>query len=359
MSGVSRYWTRFVIWIGRDPTPLRRVQEYLDWSRGRPLHIYILRRFDLRWRTLCMRLLQSSSLPRPRVDLVGRAKRLETLCLDSVVDDLVGSTETAPSLAGRFDTPALKNLSMCGVHFHESYVKLYPALAMPPQLAFLTITNYNSHNTAFPLIDLLACLLTCRSLCGLELNNLHLDCSYTGPSIRPMHPPYWHVNVDFVDIGGDVVAEYRRLLRHPFPEFTSYTRCLTPTPPGTAHPPTYRTKLEDIKTATLAETTPDPMAGPQDEAAPIWLCPNLQTLKIAGCTQFRSADLRAMLEARRAMHEATGFVEFGDPQFVVSSVRTLFVDDCCELASEDKEWLHANVPNVGWDDWMGGYEADL
>ncbi|KAH9917344.1 uncharacterized protein B0H18DRAFT_1035035, partial [Fomitopsis serialis] len=115
MSNISIFWTRLVIWIGRDPTPLSRIYQYLSWSQDRPLDIYVLRRFDpsvqdpnekarinaifelllphmKRWRILHMQLLRSSSLPLPRVDLLGRADKLVRLVLRFIFDDLIDST---------------------------------------------------------------------------------------------------------------------------------------------------------------------------------------------------------------------------------------------------------------------------
>lgn len=46
MSPISSFWTHLVIWMGRNPTSLERIHEYLLWSRDKPLHIFILRRYD-------------------------------------------------------------------------------------------------------------------------------------------------------------------------------------------------------------------------------------------------------------------------------------------------------------------------
>ncbi|KAH9924077.1 uncharacterized protein B0H18DRAFT_955652 [Fomitopsis serialis] len=401
MSNSSQFWTHFVIWIGRDPTPLSRIRQYLTWSRDRPLEIFILRRFDpsledltekaqvkavievllphiKRWTILCMKLLYSSSLPVPRIDLVGRAEKLNALVLDFMVDDLAGSTGIVSPPVGDFDTLMLKTLSMGGVHFREAYVNHFPQATMPPKLETLAITDYDARNAIFPLVDLLQCLVHCPDLCNLELDNLHLDCSYAGPAIPPPNGVMltWQANVDFVDMDGDVIAEYGRLLRYPLVDAISYTRCSTPTPPNTAFSEACYITLQEINTATalfslfapfpggfrydeatftdcaglttdvlrrLAETVPDPEAVAVGEDDYIWLCPRLRTLMIYGCAQFRSGDLRAMLEARRRAHEATDFAQYGEPEFEVSSVTLVDVRNCCELAPEDKEWLDTNT----------------
>ncbi|KAH9916049.1 uncharacterized protein B0H18DRAFT_914471, partial [Fomitopsis serialis] len=274
MSNSSQFWTHFVIWIGRDPTPLPRICQYLAWSRDRPLEIYFLRRFDpsiedstekaqekavievllphiKRCTTLCMKLLYSSSLPIPRFDLVGRAEQLQTLVLDFMIDDLVDSVGIVSPRVGDFDTPVLENLSMGEVHFRESYVNHFPQSTMPSKLVTLAITDYDARNAIFPLVDLLKCVVHCPGLCNLKLDNLHLDCSYAGPAIPPPNGRVliWQPDVDFIDMGDDVIAEYGRLLYYPLVDAMSYTRCSTP-PPGAALSEASYITLKEINTAT-------------------------------------------------------------------------------------------------------------
>ncbi|KAH9932595.1 uncharacterized protein B0H18DRAFT_31369 [Fomitopsis serialis] len=133
MSNVSCFWTPLVIWLGRDPTPLSTICQYLSWSRHQLLEIYVLRRYDplvedrtemvqittilevllphvKRWKVLCMKLLHSSSLPRPRVDLVGHAENLVRLNLDFIIDDAVGHAATTIYAVEGFRTPMLQEL---------------------------------------------------------------------------------------------------------------------------------------------------------------------------------------------------------------------------------------------------------
>ncbi|TFY60197.1 hypothetical protein EVJ58_g5305 [Rhodofomes roseus] len=413
MSNSSHFWTRFVIWVGRDPTPLSRIHQHLAWSRNHPLEIYIVRRFDpsmedptekaqvnaaieallpsvKRWRVLCMKLLHSSSLPLPHIDLVGCAEQLKTLILDFVVDDSINSTEGTGPLTGEFYTPVMEQLSIGGVAFNNSYKRFLPLFAMPPKIIILSITDYDSRNAVFSLADLLTCFRSCPDLSRLQLNNLHLDCSYGGPPIYTSKPPFWQGNINFIDMDGAVIAEYGRLLGYPVVDYTSYTRCTAPSPAGAALVEAHHITMVEIDTpAALIHFF---AADPQDLhcgdawftncdgltadvlrklAQPIpaqsevevddddWLCPILQGLTIEGCKNFRSSDLRAMLEARRVCHEATGFALNGDQEFVVSSVSYLEVRGCCELEPGDKEWLHANVSTVVWDGWVGGTEHSL
>ncbi|TFY60196.1 hypothetical protein EVJ58_g5304 [Rhodofomes roseus] len=410
MSISSVFWPHFVIWIGRDPTPLPRIREYLAWSRDRPLHIYILRRLDpsaslqapweraqvkavirvllpsiRRWATLCMKVLRASSIPLPCLDLVGRADMLETLVLDFLIDDLVYREEMDSHLAGALHTPALKKLSMGGVHFRWLFVGPFPLLAMPPNLTFLSIAGYSRHDAPFLVFDLLTCLRSCWSLRGLTLDNLHLLCWESHGEIFDMQ--HWQADVHFIDMDASVIAEYSRLLGHPCVERMSYTRCWAPAGFHELRlPESDCVKLEEIHDATTLLTlfttvpydsqfrdawfkncdglTTDIMnklagrvriAGPEAENPWFYLCPYLEALTIEGCKQFSSTDVRVVFEMRLKLHEETGFVGPDDPGFLVLSLQYLNVRDCCDLAPEDKEWFHANVRLVVWDDWVGGY----
>ncbi|KAH9922593.1 uncharacterized protein B0H18DRAFT_505662 [Fomitopsis serialis] len=162
MSTLSFFWTRLVIWVGQEPTPLSTIHDYLAWSQDGLLDIYILRKADpsierdpmekmqvknvmeillphmKRWRLLCVKLLQSTSLPLPRIDLVGRANRLVKLQMHFDIDDCVASPEAAPPVIGEFHTPVLEKLHMGGFHFREAYSKPFPQTPMPPGSATST-----------------------------------------------------------------------------------------------------------------------------------------------------------------------------------------------------------------------------
>ncbi|KAH9925214.1 uncharacterized protein B0H18DRAFT_380973 [Fomitopsis serialis] len=256
MASVSTFWTCLVIWIDEDPPQLARIRDYVTWSRDRLIDIYILRRdapgprphtkrdptekahvkavMDVlsphvkRWQTLRVRLLHSSSLPLPRVDLVGCADELILLRLSSVIDDTVASIEAAPSLVGEFHAPKLLWLYMGGFPFREVYVKPFPRLPLPPRLDGVYLLEYDSHHPPFPLVDLLSCLASCNGLYKVQLANLKLDCSYTGPPILESTMT-WDV-IDFIDMTGNIISEYNRLLDYSYAEMASYTRCSMDTP---------------------------------------------------------------------------------------------------------------------------------
>lgn len=400
MSNMSVFWTSFVIWTGRNPTPLARVRQYLAWSRSRPIDVYVLRRYDPalydggekarmceifgllvphmhRWRVLCVKCLHASSLPCPRAELVGRADNLVQLCLDFMLDDL---DSPAPALTGDFHAPALTRLSMGGAHFRAAYATPYPHLPLPPRLSRLSITDYHSPHAPFPLPSLLAPLTSCTHLAQLQLASLELASSPTAP------PPAqaqrrWPANaVAFVDMAGPAIAAFHRLLGYPHIDALAYTRCSAP-PAAQPVSPSFSVALAEIASpaavlrllsaaqndrgagscclASLADCaglTPAvlrALAEPRAEDGE-WACPHVVELRLVGCTGFRSADLRAALEARYEAHAATGFAGEEEDEFVVAAVTALCVRGCGELALDDKVWFNDNMERVEWDEWRGG-----
>lgn len=97
MSSVSAFWTRLVIWVGKNPTSLSLIREYIQLSRGHPIAIYILQKSGYsdtvaakaevdsqlkvvmetlaphmaRRSVLQIDMHNASSLPRPHIELVG------------------------------------------------------------------------------------------------------------------------------------------------------------------------------------------------------------------------------------------------------------------------------------------------
>ncbi|KAH9924536.1 uncharacterized protein B0H18DRAFT_1211793 [Fomitopsis serialis] len=391
MSNISIFWAQLIIWTGTDPTPLTRIRQYLAWSRDQPLHIYIMRRFDpsmqdptekaqirvildlllphvKRWKVLSIRLLHSSSLPLPCADLVGYAEELVQLNLDFIIGDAVVRATPDPLSTGTFDTPALEELSMGGVHFHEAYVEPLRRSLIPPKLRFLTLTD--SHHA----------LVACPSVGLVHFMDLQLDVSYTGPPLPRAY--YWGADVSFTGMSGDAVAEFNRLLDYPYLESLSYTRCSMPIRGASSSSPSLGTVSESYYLTITGIADPATMlyfltpcsevwihdsdglqpAVLQALAQPtttehgedVWVCPDLRGLHIVGCRQFRSADLRAVLEARLRAHAATGFAMEDDVGYVLRPVADLYVYDCGELALEDKQWFDQNVEAVRWDYWSGG-----
>ncbi|EPT00305.1 hypothetical protein FOMPIDRAFT_1023879 [Fomitopsis schrenkii] len=410
MSTVAFFWTRLCIVVGKNPTSLKQIREYLAWSQDRPIDIYIIERHSAlaeegpaqkaqvedqvktvmellgphmkRWSLLYMKLKHSSSLPRPRIDLTGHASQLITLELECAVDDIsiLPDPEEGSHTLGEFHTPALARLSMCGLHFRDAYLQPFPQVPMPEALNDITISHYGAHRAPLALVDLLRCLVSCRRLSHVGLASLTLDCSYTGPPVIPspgvrVSDVAWDY-LHFTDMPCEVIGECNRLLARPYVETVSYSRCTLGTPRSGFFQSFYLRADEIDSPTTLfallaairgpyscSEATFTHCAGLKPALWKMlmlypdltWFCSHLKSLKIEGCHEITSSDLRMALQARREKHAETGFVEEGHPAFVVTSICELEVEDCCELAQEDKEWLDANVGWVSWDDWEGGF----
>lgn len=242
----------------RDPTPLSRISQYLDWSGDHPLDIFVLRRYDpslhdltenacmrsivklllahvRRWRTIVVKCLLASSLPRPHNELIGCADILVRLNLDSLVDDLPPVPGSLAPVRGMLYSPVLEYLSMHGAHFRASYVAPHAQLRlpMPPILGRVRLTGYSARQPPFPLVDLLRCLVACTQLANLVLASLHVDCSRRDAPLVDTQAG-WGPNVEFVDMAGDAISEYGRLLSYPYVEAMTLTGCSRPSAPADA-----------------------------------------------------------------------------------------------------------------------------
>ena len=384
MATVSLFWTRLVIWVGERTTPLTQIREYLAWSRDRPIDIYILEKpgasdaasvkaqaiaaielltnQNMRWRVLRIDLVHFSSLPRPRYDFGGVASMLEKLELEFAVDD--SATYQAPACSLRtLLAPKLRELTISGAHFREAFVLPLPYLPMPPEVQSISISKYDARLPPFPMLSLLTCLAECSNLSRLDLTDLHLDCSYTGPSVLDRDPGRsrsdWSADVHFTDMHGDAIREFQRLLDYPYVERVSYTRCSLPEPcrvgrsyylemNDIADPTSVLIMLagnRDVRTATLRNCDglrPDVLRMLSWGQGDIQFCPHLKNMYIQGCTQFGGSDLRVFLEARLRVHALTNFAEDGDEGYVMSSVRELAVWDRPAFSEEDHQWLVVN-----------------
>ncbi|KAH9834760.1 uncharacterized protein C8Q71DRAFT_908627 [Rhodofomes roseus] len=390
MSVVSVFWTKVIIWLGTwDPTPLSRIRQYLAWSRAQPLDIYVLRRREQtmedrterarihaimelllphmsRWAILHLHLLHSSSLPLPGVDLVGHAKGLRHLTLQSIRDDPVDDTDSTTPTAGDFDTPVLHKLRMCGARFRESYMKRFLGRRISPVLYSVNLTNYASHHAPFPLVDLVAFLLTCGNLKNgeLTLDNLHLDISYSGPPLIAGPGYEWVDELQFANMSADVIAEYHRLCNADVARKVFYTRCTLPR--GRSKPrflaDSYSIVLYEIEDPDtliylyrgasasdveiyscggLNREVLQELARPSYHHGVVdWPLQHLETLWIRYCKNVCSADIRAFVQARFEAHAAT--------QGAVDLISELRVAGCGRLARDDKKWLNKNVDLVEW-----------
>lgn len=314
-------------------------------------------------------------------DPASSSSDVMTLWLEFTVDD---TTPYDRTVVAEFHTPTLQMLSMPCSYFRDSYVEPFPQTPMPPLLAQVALSKYGPQHPPFALVDLLRCLISCKILSVLALDELNLDCSYTGPPIfrLGLENILTDGSLHFADMSGRVIHELDRLLDYPYVDSRNITRCVS-TPDHNIFGGSYSISLEDIadpaslfsflaaiqgrlscNAATirgcdgLQDSVLRMLSKPISGADPgLWFCQRLEELRLKDCRRFTSAELRNFVKVRRDMHTASGFAEEHEPGFTVTSVTALHVEDCCELEEGDKEWFDANVDYVCWDGWHGEHEC--
>ncbi|KAF9458298.1 hypothetical protein BDZ94DRAFT_113905 [Collybia nuda] len=166
---VPIFWTRVIVFVDANPTPLAELREHLTLSGGLPLDLYILRREDTydqldpeehircgavidiirphfrRCRIISFNVVHNSSLPSVVHDFRGKAVHLTTLELKCRVDDGQHFVSRPNRLNGKaFSFPSLDVLDIDGRNFADACVYLPTwgkALAQPREL-HVTISNF-------------------------------------------------------------------------------------------------------------------------------------------------------------------------------------------------------------------------
>ncbi|RDB27405.1 hypothetical protein Hypma_004363 [Hypsizygus marmoreus] len=139
------FWTRIAVFIDSTPTPLSKIQRYLELARDQPIHFLVLRRpgtySDVdpgekqrcrdvievlrphirQCHTITFDVINSSSLPSIAADFHGIASILEKLHLNCRVDDGVAPglarSHSPPIDIEPFVSPAITRLSLDGRNF--------------------------------------------------------------------------------------------------------------------------------------------------------------------------------------------------------------------------------------------------
>ncbi|EPT00298.1 hypothetical protein FOMPIDRAFT_99999 [Fomitopsis schrenkii] len=262
-----------------------------------------------RWSLLRIQLHQASGLPRPRIELVGRAEKLMTLLLESV------TTPYDQTAVAEFHTPVLQALGMPGSYFRHSYVDPFPQTLMPPMLVYIALSKYGPQHPPLALGDMLRCMFSCEILSALSLDGLDLDCSHTGPPLVQIEDePFLRDGaMHLVAMDGKVIHELDRLLHYPYVGMRYYTRCVNV--PVRMFGGSFNICLDDIAQPTALSSflaaiegrvpcneatitncdglqdgvlrvlsQPIPGANPGDE----WPCQRLEELRLDGCRRFTS-----------------------------------------------------------------------
>lgn len=385
---VSVFWTRLIIFVDDDPTPLSILQSHLSLSRTHPLEINILRHschYDdpdplersrvtaimallrphlPRCKVLRMELRHHTSLPHPHIDFHGVADQLEVLQLEA--NDELERVENGygpDQMLGSFNAAKLEILTIRSNIFHDVFV------VPKQQLALLTdLTIYGGGETRDLSVRMVVCFVNeLPNLETLSLTSLDLLCTEE-PNLPP--PPVDALeSVYFEAINANVLSQFFRL-RHNIIGFDARFSSCDTAPLNTSsisgltivHMAAEQDILDYLRAwdspecgrlviygcPSLTANILDSFCHPLDDHDGEWLCPYMSDLDI-DCTHLSSRDVRRVVEARYEAHAVTGFVASDDARFVVMSLKSLCVrhgaDKLCE---DDEEWFKKHVEHFNW-----------
>ncbi|KAH9949933.1 hypothetical protein B0H21DRAFT_42960 [Amylocystis lapponica] len=384
LSGVSTFWTRLIISVDDNSTPLSTIQSYLTLSGERPLDITISRRPQTfsaadphekariaaamnllyphmtRWRFLHINVIHASSIP--FLDRNIHAENMVDLRLESRIAD--AEPRTLERGDDSFVAP-VKSLTIDGATFRDAFLNAPSSLS---ELNRLTISGYRRTPRdmfTFTAWDLLRCVCRLRKVVELQLLDLNLDASQ-----HDIHHEYFRLPMlEVLTLVGMDVEDLTPLLCSVNGVIT-LERCTTaPSQICSQHlnliaQDEVESFLEAWMGCTHSNLSVERCAGFNDAllaqlAAPhaddgSWTSPKIRTLYVEGCPDITSRALRQMVEARWTEHKKRNFVLSNRNFEAVISLARMSVKDCGEIAPEDKAWFDENLKHVVWDSWEGG-----
>ncbi|KAL6299302.1 hypothetical protein BKA93DRAFT_606158 [Sparassis latifolia] len=362
----------------------------LELSASHPLHITIMRRptshrdadplerrrvsdtmcllypHISRWYRFHINVLHASSLPVPHVELQGDALCLFEMRFESQIDEI--QYDVADWMP-RFNAPALTELRMDGLTFRRAFLFSPASISHVQELS---ITRYaRGHRLLFTFRNLIDCLCALPNLTWLDLVDLDILPEVgTGPilGLSRCRPRY----CKFELLSSAITRLLSLCLQNAIYDL-SLTQCTIP----------HRIDLSSVGDLRLQNIDHDQDLEPlllnwdsvhlcvhscpgfgasllsamayEIDGHDNWLCPRLTILELLDCTNFTSADMRAMVQARHKAHAESGFADDFDDEFTVTSLTHLTVVGDMELWLADREWLDQNVDYVSWNGWCGGY----
>ncbi|KIJ63522.1 hypothetical protein HYDPIDRAFT_112949 [Hydnomerulius pinastri MD-312] len=221
----SMFWTRIVIAVDEDYTPVWRIKDQFLWSRDQPVDVFVTRhpgtyeQEDLcektrvaailplisrhlhRCRRIEFKLLHLSSLPEIRSLLSGEASVLEDIGIDCHIED-VNEESVLPLPASEPDihisTPRLTSLTFDGRSFFRSFVYRSDWFMHAPQLHNVFLTSYDvlSPNEVMSINDMLDVLSKLEDLWSLSVYSLPLldaDPNRQLPSLEISELDFFHL----------------------------------------------------------------------------------------------------------------------------------------------------------------------
>ena len=394
MSTVAVFWTRIVILVDTNPTPLRAIESYFRWTRDLPLDVAVMRKpgtFEeddpgekarvaavmgllaphvRRCHNLHFDIIYSSSLPSLRRDFHGVASELESLRLECQVDD--GRNDPSDVVEhGTFACPVLRWLVIDGRNFMDSCMIDARPFTNASAIKILHFSPSESDDESLSLYQVLESLLKFDKLLWLAMSDIEFDFasgSYQAYSF-PLSPSF----VTFEDLSDEVLTEYFDVTGA-HPEAASFTRCSIDTFDNVSGDCLI---LEEIAvdqdlTSFLGEWLGSTLylrncpgfddsflagLGGIGHLDDNFAAPNMDGLMITDCPNFSVVALREMLDARRRnapayQHDDDWFNNWRDNNFDESTVSRIGKVEVCGcgplISSEDSEWFQANLAEFCW-----------
>ena len=245
MSTVAVFWTRIVILVDTNPTPLRAIESYFRWTRDLPLDVAVMRKpgtFEeddpgekarvaavmgllaphvRRCHNLHFDIIYSSSLPSLRRDFHGVASELESLRLECQVDD--GRNDPSDVVEhGTFACPVLRWLVIDGRNFMDSCMIDARPFTNASAIKILHFSPSESDDESLSLYQVLESLLKFDKLLWLAMSDIEFD--FASGSYQAYSFPLSSSFVTFEDLSDEVLTEYFDVTSA-HPEAASFTRC--------------------------------------------------------------------------------------------------------------------------------------
>ncbi|GLB44505.1 putative expressed protein [Lyophyllum shimeji] len=408
MSTIPIFWTRLVIFVGKDETPLSDVRQYLEWSRGLIIDVYVTRREDdfgeaekrvhdpheyeyarelvalmaphfHRMKVVSFKLLQSSSLPRLLEDFYGSAPYLQTLDLRCEFDD-GGPLDVDRKDRHPLVLPTLLMLSVDGRTLHRILSRFVAGVVLgidEDNDVHLDVSHFTPHHDGerVDLHDFLAAVTRIQHIRELRLRDMALTWSDPRPSLNPyVYVPLEYSRITLEDLPAGAVQEF--IHSTGFPDYESFEviRC----PVGALTVPLLADKLSlrritdgdpadlaafistwegrklklDRCPAAAVDAVLDALTVAHDSSegdAPRLGARFLRELHLTSCGEFSFARLRRAFEVRQAWAEARGWTLELDRDWADTSPLTMaFVTGRRPaLSRDDQEW-HDKTDVVRW-----------
>ncbi|TFK37414.1 hypothetical protein BDQ12DRAFT_159634 [Crucibulum laeve] len=379
LSVTPEYWTKLVIFVGPNATPLDDIRSFLEWSKGLSLEVFVTRDFsssitsdpaepERAWTvfdillphfpcftTFSFNVIHSSSLP----SVMHLPLSMRDKDMTSINVFLMCAVDDGPMIA--MDLPptrASQNSEVMDFHLDGRN-----ALSMTLNFAStlecwgsFTMSHYTplSFETPISILDILQILCSLRGLCTLKLIDLHpvLGASYQySLSIYSLYIE----GIAFEDIAFEIIERFFILCHMEKLEVIKITRCPLDGPieiPFTAETlilenidSTLVSFLSDwdgtmlyVKNCTQFNDDVFALFNQFDEDGVLWPT-HLRSITIEGCPNFTISALKNMVQTRV---DSNG----GGEPFTPDSrrVHDITLVNCEQtITPEDEAWFSANI----------------